>query len=466
MSATANNILLITTDEQHLRTLSAYGCPLGITPNLDALAKTSDLYENAYTVSPVCLPARCSIMTGMYPHRSGSISNIFGASLSREYPNLFTEMKKMGYLTALHGKCHFIPVPYPATRADMTLEYEHFISYYKSLGMDKLSLQDDKNNSLWYYDDYSKQLSKEGMLSRCRYEAHVNSENHGYYDFPFESSYHPDAWVGQRALDDIESRSADGKNFLWVSFSGPHYPIDTPREYTERVDMSLMEKRIFKDGEWDDESKYHRRGFYGPGTTEGSGSAKDGAQKNYTEEYWDEWRRRYFGNIALIDEWIGKIISAAREKFGDDLVIMFTTDHGEMMGNHSLWGKNGSLFEDVLRIPLVVSRKGQTEGRRINETVSSLEFFPTLLSFAGAYVDCDKCDGNTLENTVAMGGRDYIISECDNRVAIIKDKIKLEINRINLVTDKFFELYDLEMDPYEFENRYSDYFFIGYTKGI
>jgi hypothetical protein len=73
-------------------------------------------------------------MTGMYPHHSGSISNIFGASLSLQFPNLFTELKKQGYRTALHGKCHFIPVPYPATRGDMTLEYEHFIAYYKLLG--------------------------------------------------------------------------------------------------------------------------------------------------------------------------------------------------------------------------------------------------------------------------------------------------------------------------------------------
>lgn len=140
------HILFITTDEQHLRTLSCCGAKTGTTPGLDALAESSDVYETAYTVSPVCLPARCAFMTGMYPHHSGSISNIFGASLSLEHPNLFTELKKQGYRTALCGKCHFIPVPYPATRGDMTLEYEHFIAYYRLLGMDKLRLQDDKNN--------------------------------------------------------------------------------------------------------------------------------------------------------------------------------------------------------------------------------------------------------------------------------------------------------------------------------
>ncbi|MBQ8512980.1 MAG: sulfatase-like hydrolase/transferase [Clostridia bacterium] len=449
------HILFITTDEQHLKTLTCYGARTGTTPYLDALAENADVYDTAYTVSPVCLPARCSFMTGMYPHHSGSISNIFGASLSMQFPNLFTELKKQGYRTALHGKCHFIPVPYPATRGDMTLEYEHFIHYYRALGMDKLSLQDDKNNSLWYYDDYAKDLAKRGMLRKIRYEAHENRDNHGYYDFPFENAMHPDAWVGQRALEDIESRDAGEPNFIWVSFSGPHYPIDTPKEYTDRIDVTKMGERIFRDGEWDDESKYHVRGYHGPGTTEGSGHVKDGAQKHYTEEYWTEWRQRYLGNIALIDEWIGKILTSARAKFGDDLLVIFTTDHGEMMGSHSLWGKNGSLFEDVLRIPLIVQRPGQRDGRRISECVSSLELFPTVLAYAGAPVP-DQADGVTLDEQVKRGGRQYIISECDNRAAVLKDGIKLELNRPNLRGKMYYELYDLNEDPHEFENRYAD----------
>ena len=122
------HILFITTDEQHRETLTCYGSQVGCTPSLDALASCADVYLNAYTVSPVCLPSRCAWMTGLYPHRSGSISNQFGASLSHEFPNLFTSLRAQGYRTSLHGKCHFVPVPYPATKPDMTLEYEHFIT--------------------------------------------------------------------------------------------------------------------------------------------------------------------------------------------------------------------------------------------------------------------------------------------------------------------------------------------------
>ncbi|MEG0942556.1 MAG: sulfatase-like hydrolase/transferase [Angelakisella sp.] len=448
-----NNIIFITTDEQHLSTISACGAVTHKTPNIDFLLNNGCNYTNAYSVSPVCLPARCSWMTGLYPHNSGCISNIFGASLSSDRPNLFTQLKEAGYHTSMHGKCHFIPVPYPATRPDMTLEYEHFISYYKTLGMDRLDLQDDKNNSLWYYDDYSKELECKDLLTEYRNAAHMSPENHGVFDFPHDASLHPDAWVAQRTIEQIEN-SDEHPHFVWASFSGPHYPVDTPRSYTDRVNIAADPGRIFDRNEWDDSSKYHCRGFWGPGTTEGSGHAKDGAQKNYTEEYWAHWRQCYFGNVVLIDEWIGKILEAAQAKWGDDFTVVFTADHGEMMGNHSLWGKNGSLFEDVIRVPLAIyTPVGQPQERK--QMVSSLDVFPTIMRLAGASLP-QNCDGMELEELCNGGGRTYIISECENRVAVVKDGLKLEWNFMQPTGVMHKEFYDLNSDPYEFKNCYDN----------
>lgn len=447
------NIIFITTDEQHLATISACGATTHKTPNMDFLLENGFNYTNAYSVSPVCLPARCSWMTGLYPHNTGCVSNVFGASLSTAYPNLFTSLKAVGYHTSLHGKCHFIPVPYPATRPDTTLEYEHFISYYRTLGMDRLDLQDDKNNSLWYYDDYSKELESKDLLTSYRDAAHMSPENHGVFDFPHDAALHPDAWVAQRAIEQIEC-SDERPQFVWSSFSGPHYPVDTPRSYTDRVDIAADSGRVFDKDEWNDSSKYHCRGFFGPGTTEGSGHAKDGAQKNYTEEYWTDWRRRYFGNVVLIDEWIGKILDAARARWNDDFTVVFTADHGEMMGNHSLWGKNGSLFEDVIRVPLAVYTPNGRCGKR-SQLVSSLDVFPTILRLAGAALPND-CDGVELERLCNAGGRTHIISECENRVAVLKEDVKLEWNYMQQTGTLHKELYDLAADPHELINRYGD----------
>lgn len=447
------NILFITTDEQHRETISALGASTHTTPNMDLLLEKGSCYRNAYTVSPVCLPARCSWMTGLYPHNSGSISNIYGASLSLQLPNLFTLLRSAGYTTSLHGKCHFIPVPYPATRPDETLEYEHMIEYYKILGMDQLDLQDDKNNSLWYYDDYSKELERKNLLTAYRDEAHMNKANQGVFPFPHAANLHPDAWVAQRTIERIGKCSIDPQ-FVWCSFSGPHYPVDTPQEFIEQVDMSKDTGRIYSADEWKDASRYHCRGYYGPGTTEGSGHAPGGAQKNYDDAYWTRWRRSYFGNVVLIDHWIGQIMAAAYQAWGDDFTVIFTADHGEMMGNHSLWGKNGSLFEDVVRIPMAVYSPGQAP-RQVDETVSSLEVFPTILALAGIAVP-PHCDGRPLEEMCRKGGRDYVIAECENRVTIVCNSYKLDWNFMESTKTLHKEFYDLTIDPHEFTNRYND----------
>ncbi|HOP10422.1 MAG TPA: sulfatase-like hydrolase/transferase [Oscillospiraceae bacterium] len=446
-------ILFITTDEQHLETISAFGAKSHTTPNIDELIGCSDVYRNAYTACPLCLPSRCSWMTGLYPHNSKCAGNIYGASLPRSLPNLFTELKKQGYQTSLHGKCHFIPVPYAATRNNMTLEYEHFITYYKSLGMDTLNLQDDKNNSLWYFDDYSKELESKNLLKEYRDTAHLPPDNKAVFEFTGPDDMHPDAWVGAKALQYIEDCDGTQPQFIWTSFSGPHYPIDPPQTYIDKVNASLCGDRIFREDEWDDKTKYHCNGFFGPGSTEGSGKAPDHAQKNYTEEYWQKWRRYYFANVVLIDEWIGKIIESAREKFKEDLYIVFTTDHGEMMGNHSLWGKNGSLYQDVIHVPLVVHSPNQESRCDFDERVSSLELFPTILNWAGAEIP-EKCDGKTLRQMVKDGGRSYILSLCSEEVALIKGHMKLEWMRYR--EDKmYYELYDIENDPHEFNNLYN-----------
>lgn len=447
-----NHILFITTDEQHLKTISAFGATTHQTPNIDRLFACSTVFLHAYSASPVCLPSRCTWATGLYPHNSRSISNHYGASLSNRKPNLFTHLKDHGYTTSLHGKCHFIPVPYPATRPDCTLEYEHFSTYYKSLGIDVLNLQDDKNNSLWFYDDYAKNLEELGFLSTYREEAHMKKSNQGVFDFPLDAELHPDAWVGRKAVEYIQGSDASHPQFVWVSFSGPHYPVDTPASYTAQVDISKDTGRIFRENEWES-SKYHYNGFHGPGTTEGSGQAPQSAQKNYSEEYWTRWRQEYFGNVVLIDEWIGNILNSAEQQWGDAFSVVFTSDHGEMMGNHSLWGKNGSLYEDVLRVPLAVRKGGQVKSHTVDYPVSSVDVFPTLLELAGIEAP-SGIDGISLLDP-QHPGLEYILSECENRVALIKDSVKLEWNYYQKGKTLYKELYDLHNDPHEFKNVYN-----------
>ena len=129
------------------------------------------------------------------------------------------------------------------------------------------------------------------------------------------------------------------------------------------------------------------------------------------------------------------------------------------MGNHSLWGKNSALYDDVLRVPLLVHKPGQTGSRTIDTRVCSTEVFPTLLEAGGCSIP-KICDGDTLENMTAKGGRDVIISTCEGRLALIKGDWKLCLNGVGceLQADAkiYKEMYNLNEDPYEYTNLYYD----------
>lgn len=325
-------ILLITMDELTKKALSCCGAEAVETPNLDRLAEQSLNFDNAYAPSPVCLPTRCSIATGLYPHNSGCFGNNpnLQVSLRPEMPNLYNCLKAEGYTTAHIGKCHYVPVPYGRTRQSITLPYDEFREHYVSLGMDHLDLQDDKQVSVWFYDDYSKELDEAGFLEAYR-DSTWDREKQKVFTFPGPVEWHPDSWVGRKSLEYIESYTDENPLFMWISFSGPHYPFDPPAEYLSRVDMDKVGVGSFMEGEFDDPQKIHHQSFHGKGGIDGCGSAPGHACKNYSDDYWRRLRQHYFANVAQIDDEIGKIIQMVERKFGDNVFIIFTCDHGEML---------------------------------------------------------------------------------------------------------------------------------------
>lgn len=440
-------IVWITWDEVHCDTLGCFGAGTHQTPNVDALAASSHHFVNARTNSPVCLPARCALATGELPHHNGSMSNGFGASLRLDRPNVFNRMRSLGYQTNMVGKLHFSPVPYPYVHKEHTREYEHFIAYYQSLGIDRLILQDGNAVSAWFYDDYSKDMEKKGLLEAYRKAVH-DRENGCIFDFTGPEEMHPDRWVADRAMETIAQ--AEDEAFVWISFSGPHYPINTPRRYSEQIDLTQLPPRKRRVGEWDDRSKLHAKSFHGPGVTEGSGYAQYGAQATFTQEYWDRWQRGYRGNVALLDECLGDVLAAVRARWGDQVLICFTADHGDMAGHHGIWAKNTTAYEDVLHIPFMLKTPGQTQGVLHTEWAGSVDVLPTSLAQAcGLAV---ACDGRDLLSDAPPP--EMMLSIKDGLVAIQDGRFKLVLAEHG--GQRYQEFYDLQEDPCEFENRMND----------
>ena len=437
------HILLITCDELRRDALDCYGGQAVQTPHLNALAARGVRFDNCYTVSPLCLPARCAILTGQYPHRSGAYSNFRKCALDRGIPNLFGQMHTAGYQNAVIGKCHFAPVPYSQTRADRTLPYDEFAQYYRSLGIDHLDLQDDKQVSVWFYDDYSKELEAHGYLKAYR-DATWNREYGKVFPFPGPEEWHPDAWVGGKTVRYLKGADPKKPTFTWVSFSGPHYPFDAPASYRDRVDTSKLPGKDIMPEELSGPGRIHHDSYWGNGRADGAGQAKDRACVNFSDEYWHELQWQYYANVELIDEKVGEILAAAEAAFGDDLLVLFTADHGEMLGHHGIWGKHDCAYDDVWRIPLLMRQPG-VEALVSDAIVNLLDILPTCLAAAGA--PPIPCDGRDLKEQMKSGGYDYTFAESEGFMAVTDGKQKLvHVQKASGIFDEFL---DREKDPGE-----------------
>lgn len=440
-------VIWITWDEVHLDTLGCYDAGTHQTPHIDAFAAASHRFDNAFTNSPVCLPARCSLATGLMPHHSTAMSNRFGASLRLDIPNVFRLMGQQAYETAMVGKCHFTPVPYSYVHPKLTREGEHIMAYYRALGMDVLELQDGNAVSAWFYDDYAKEMESKGLLTDYRKAVHDKS-NGCIFPFTGPDDMHPDRWVANQAIDYI--KDAPDQAFIWISFSGPHYPINTPESYLDKVDLSKLPPRKLQEGEWDDSSKLHALSYHGPGVTEGSSHAPGGAQKHFDQAYWDRWQRGYRANVVLLDDCFGDILQAVRQRWGHDALIIFTSDHGDMAGHHGIWAKNETSYDDVLRIPMMVQAPGQQQGVIHDEFVCTVDVLPTTLA-ESCGTDL-PCDGQNMLAQTAQ--RDHILSVKDQVVCIRNKSHKLIHSRHD--GKDYREMYDPLKDPNEFTNVYSD----------
>lgn len=456
MNASASqppHILLITLDELRKDALSCYGGDAIKTPAMDSLAQTGYRFDRAYCNSPCCLPSRCSIITGQFPHVNQAYSNFRPSTLSAETPNLYNILQGAGYTTGHIGKCHYTPAPYGKASKTETLELDNMKSFYESLGIDRLVLQNGKNDSIRFWNDYSRELDQAGYLDTYR-ALNYDPDTAMVYPWPGPDAWHPDAWVGRKACEHIESLTSTQPSFTWVSFSGPHYPFDAPESYYPRVNENSLDAVVFSEEDMTPDKIQHVAYHGGKGrTAEGRNHASDRACKNYSPDYWRQMRRAYFANIAQIDDWIGRIVNMAETQLGSELMVILTADHGEMAGNHGLWGKNNCGYEDVLNVPLLVRFPGEKEAKRSDAKVMLVDLLPTVCATAGVSLS-HAMNGIDLREHVGTDGYPYVIAEAEQFYAISDGRYKLV--RAQPDQKAIEEFYDLQTDPHEFNNRIQD----------
>jgi arylsulfatase A-like enzyme len=383
------NIILLFCDQLRGDALGCYGNPVCSTPNLDYLAAAGTRFENAYSAVPSCLPARANLWSGQEQWHTGVLGMGRGQGQTpNDFPHtLAGELTAAGYRTHLVGKGHFHP-----QRALMGFQSEELDESGRTL------INGFKDEYRAWFDEHAPEA--------------ITPDDHGVYwnswharPWHTEEYLHPTSWTMTRALDFLDNRDPDQPFFLNISFARPHSPYVPPRVYWDRyINEDLPPAHI---GNW---SRMHEdpRTACDPNAWRGRMPDRDIHRA----------RAGYYGEVSFIDTQIGRLInhlSRFHPQAMRNTWILFTADHGDMLGDHNLWRKTYA-YEGSTHIPfLVVPPPAERGGTRkvAEEVVELRDVMPTLLGAAGVDVPntVDGCDLRGLLTAPAKDWREYIHGE-------------------------------------------------------
>jgi len=443
------NVLFLMTDQQHHTAMSCAGHPLIRTPNIDRIAREGVRFELATCPTASCSPARASIITGLYPHTHGVVLNSYGKPgdglKDEQFPNTETILHARGYVTKHRGKWHIGPKSDFACYEDTPYAGPGYKSWLnKNMPSKKSTPGKDKDQG----DLRQVQMIPEVAKGKqCFIEAitngmHVGVANIGKSNLPINCT--PEAYM-TRQINEMIEQNADRSWMITASWHPPHALWVAPEPYYSMFDRSKVKLPENLDicPDW------LMKGFAKQlGTCMGPKGVR-------------EYLAIYCAQMAMIDHYVGQILNKIDELgLAERTLIIFTSDHGDMQGEHGMIGKNIPVFYDgVQRIPLLMRLPGKIKpGTVISEPVSLVDLMPTILDYTN--VPCPKVQGSSLRPLIegrAKNWRKYSFGERRNwdykdlMLMIRGDRWKY-VYREN----GHHELFDLKNDPHENMNQYAN----------
>ena len=441
------NILLFISDQQRTDTLGCYGNPWIRSPYQDALAARSFLFENAYVTQPVCTPARGSLITGLYPHTHGCMVN--RDKLADRFASL-AEMLPDGYRTAHFGKWHL---------GDDSMCQHGFDEWVSS----EDDHRDRYTRPALPFSSYYYWMREQGIEpeDRCATGELIFSPEQRSRLGP---EHQMAAYVAGHAERFIRA-NPDRPWLLVFSTFEPHPPMHGP--YNGLYDAQAIPNRPTFQAFPDGHSLFNRsRAGHHPNPRMPGESWRDDAHLL-------EQRANYYGNVKIIDDAVGRMVRVLEESGQMERTIFaFTSDHGEMLGDHSMMGKR-AFYDESARVPLLLSVPWLTRTqRRIEGVFGHADLVPTLLDLAGVALP-DALQGRSLAGALSgdrdlrrhaafmewngIGDRDLgnpvtnLMATLPWRSVVTGDGWKL-----NLCAGDQSELFDLNDDPHERTNRFAD----------
>lgn len=450
------NVLWICSDQQRSDTLGCYGNPFVHTPNIDALAADGVRLSRAYVQSPVCAPSRASFLSGRYPRTCGVRQN--GQDIPQtEYltPRVFADN---GYVCGLSGKLH-ISTCHPSVCPDVERRIDDGYSFF---AWSHHPAAAGKGN--WSQNAYTNWLTEQGIeyhtepLAECRYV------NRG-----MPAAYSQTAWCFNEAMRFIDGQPQDQPWLFSINCYDPHHPFDPPAEFFDRYRAMLDDIPLpdYVPGELEQKPIFQMRDHEGAYNTPGNypyDEMSDRDHRYITAAYW--------AMVDQIDFHVGRIVEHLK-RIGqyENTIIIYTSDHGESLGDHGIYLKGPYCYETAVHVPFVIHWAGHTlHGVTRDALVEMIDIAPTLCEAAG------------IEAPPSFQGRSFLplvtdpAAEDRFRESVYAEFYNANINHrhpkayVTMVFDGRWklvkahaqegapslggELYDLSADPHEHRNLY------------
>lgn len=469
---TRPNIILVCSDQHRASATGCYGHSVVQTPHLDRLANRGVRFDRCYAQNPVCSPQRCSIHTGLLSRNHGVYTN--STALRHDIPTLAQTLAGAGYQTAALGKMHLTQhskapptAPYYGFEHVENLEDSRIGPYLdwvlrefpEHAGYSIGSLFNLPSDEAYWRG--RRDFRKEYLAAR---EKHVlpmeisKTCNWGFGHYsPLPPEAHQNHWLADRAINVIRNKRDDAPLFLWVGFVDPHNPFDPPAKYRDMYQLDVIDPRIHVPGEEAGWTPHHKRLHEYTGV--------------FTERDWTILRALYYGSVTFMDESIGRIIAEAESRLDmSNTIVLYTSDHGEILGDHSICGKSCYHYDSCIRVPMIARWDGRwRHGGEADEIVELTDLMPTLLDAADVPAK-RKMDGRSFSplltgQTAKYTPRDHAYAE--SYAGAPEDPTPAPHNWAKTVRTRrwratFYpdlslgELYDLVADPLEVKNLWRE----------
>lgn len=393
------------------------------TPHMDRIAAEGMIFDACYVTSPVCMPARVSLLTGLYPHNGGH--GLWGNG-ARYFPQpedapMFLDIQHAGLTTAQIGKTHWTAGP------AWHEQFKNSGAFFKALGLDHVEDISGPPDSDKGRDAYSQHLRERGLLdvvSKDLHDRYVKGEFEPRASVVKPEDYH-DVFTTGLAVDVIRAQPKDKALCLVVSLHSPHPPYDAPGHYATMIDPEKLTLPA------NVPEKYLREG-----------RVLDPAETR-------RMLANYLGKLALIDDCVARLVEALKARgTWDSALVAITSDHGEMMGAHGYLTK-GRFYEESARVPLVLRWPSQVKTGRSKAPVQMMDVYPTIVEAIGGELTPGRFAKSLLP--IARGEKDRIrpiaISEIGDKAPL---RMMARDERFKYWADEEREyLFDLEADPLE-----------------